>query len=133
MFCGKPAGPQVGAGHSRFSARAVLLACCSLGCGAVALASLLALRNLRLKRVQGLVGGAADGTDQGGRALHHRVQVVPHETLLRLDERRRVRQAEQLLRWRGAWIATSNFSGLANIKNVFGVRICIVHTAMNTI
>ncbi len=35
--------------------------------------------------------------------------------------------------WRGAWIGTSNFSGLGNVKNAFGVRIGIVHTATNTI
>ena len=35
-------------------------------------------------------------------------------------------------KWRGAWIGTSNFSGLGNVKNAFGVRIGIVHTATNT-
>jgi hypothetical protein len=38
-----------------------------------------------------------------------------------------------LSRWRGAWIGTSNFSGLASVKNAFGVGIGIVHTATNTI
>jgi len=37
------------------------------------------------------------------------------------------------LRWRGAWIGTSKFSGLESVKNAFGVRIGIVHTATNTI
>ncbi len=35
--------------------------------------------------------------------------------------------------WRGAWIDTSNFSSLGNVKNAFGVRIGIVHTATNAI
>jgi len=35
--------------------------------------------------------------------------------------------------WRGAWIGTSKFSGLESVKNAFGVRIGIVHTATNTI
>jgi len=70
---------------------------CLLGRGAEALVSLPALRNLRLERMQGLVGGAADGADQGGRPLHHRIHVVPREALLHLDDRRRVREAEQLL------------------------------------
>ncbi len=36
-------------------------------------------------------------------------------------------------RWHGAWIGTSNFSGLRHVKNAFGIRIGIVHTATNTI
>lgn len=58
----------------------------------------LTLRNLRLKRVQGLIGGAADSADQGGGPLHHRVHVLTHETLLQFDDGGRVRQAKQLLR-----------------------------------
>jgi len=38
-----------------------------------------------------------------------------------------------VLGWRGAWIGISNFSGLGDVKNAFGIRIGIVHTATNTI
>jgi len=59
---------------------------CLLGRGAEALVSLPALRNLRLERMQGLVGGAADGADQGGRPLHHRIHVVPREAQVGLHD-----------------------------------------------
>ena len=56
------------------------------------------LRELLLERAQRLVGGAAHGADQRGAVPHQRVRVLAHEALLQLDDRRRVGEAEQLLR-----------------------------------
>jgi hypothetical protein len=56
------------------------------------------LREVLLERTQRLVGGAAHGADQRGAVPQQGVRVLAREALLQLDDRRRVGEAEQLLR-----------------------------------
>ena len=60
--------------------------------------SLLTLLDLLLDRAECLVGGTADGANEGGAALHECVQVLAREPLLQLDQGAGISEAEQLLR-----------------------------------
>lgn len=60
--------------------------------------SLLAPRNCVASECRGFVGGATDGADQVGGALHHCFQVFPDEALMQVHDGCRVGKAEQLLR-----------------------------------
>jgi len=74
-----------------------------------------------------LGGGAADGSVLVGlRTGAYRFELATGALSL-------IAPAPYDPRWRGAWIGTSKFSGLESVKNAFGVRIGIVHTATNTI
>src|SRR3954452_2004335 len=65
-----------------------------------------ALLNLRLERMQRLLGSAAHSAEQGSLALEQYVEILTHEAALQLDHGAGVGQPDQLLR--GPQISAQN-------------------------